>query len=124
MNDKNIIISKELLSLVLDDKVKEIITDMDELYDEYQIEDESCSTIVVEYYPIGHNEKNVHELAQVCKKWCAKNGFHLVEYINTVEIIERAGCNNIAKQESMKEFDVNNVYKATEWVAKEKGLLK
>ena len=66
-------------------------------------------------------------LSQLCKFGRLSHpfwkGYHLIEYVNAVEIIQRTGCRNLHKIINTKDFKASTVIKATKWVANKKGLL-
>lgn len=126
--DKNII-SKELLSLVLGFEVTKIV-DIQNDSDGY--EDYEFGTVILFHADGGrHNSKiNIHELAHKCKEWCLDVD-HDIATISVVSFMKYNNANKakikfIKKDTFSSEYCVTEleaIIKATEWVAKEKGLL-
>ena len=110
------LISKELLSLVLN------YSDINNIY---ELGDNEVSITRYANIARGSREEdiNIDTLGRLCKEWCLKQGYHLIEYVNAVEIIQRTGCRNLHKIINTKDFKASTVIKATKWVANKKGLL-
>lgn len=119
----NTIIDKELLSLVLNTDVGEIKPDIYQhigVYGSFQeLEYLNVELEMNEWFTV-----NLDTLGRLCKEWCLNKGYHLVEYVNGVEITERAGCKKIKTIQNAKDFSVETVIKSTEWVANKEGMLK
>ena len=134
----NEIISKELLNLVLDLEIHEfkIIGDKDNVIF-YHTKNA--------FMPMG--DINIYELAHKCKEWCRKTHGYIVDSGYNTDIIEDEEiCSNClevdiweanvykititSQRDYIKKVGIfardtepEAIIKATEWVAKEKGLL-
>jgi len=111
-------IDKELLSLVLEDKdIKEI---------DNNIKNNELSYLSHNYSYSEWKYINLDTLGRLCKEWCYDNGYRLqCEYdypIQSVIVFERH-TNKETIEEWAGDTELEAIIKATEWVAKEKGLL-
>jgi len=108
-------ISEELLSLVLGEKIQHVI----------------CHRKDNHIVTSGNNEKlnliNLDTLGRLYKEWCGKQGYVLFsDCYGTLDIYLHGATYPIDKKITSKLWDITElkaIIKATEWVAKEKGLL-
>ncbi len=123
-------INKELLSLVLGVTVIEV-TDVctvqnEVFYDVIGIE-------VPEFEVAGdngeyHRRVNLDTLGRRCKEWCIKRGYWLViGYGNEIQLALYTVGGDIFKDTALYKHvsltELEAIIKATEWVAKEEGLI-
>lgn len=109
-------ISKELLSLILDRK------DIKEVDSEFIPFDNEIAVVMQDEEILHYN---LDTLGRLCKEWCHKHGY----YISSM--ITKGGkgfaesdiffCHQIDSFE--EDIELEAIIKATKWVAKEKGLL-
>jgi len=122
-------ISKELLSLVLDKNV--VAIDVNET--DSNIEENTLEYIYRDNDFVSHgfsnDEKlNLDTLGRECKEWCHIKGFFIkIHYpLNRVDIAVSVAQDNttiFGEKEFIENTELEAIIKATEWVAKEKGLL-
>jgi len=120
------IISKELLSLVLGDKVINISTsERDAIENGYGTMHSNCILVL----SVSRCKMlNLDTLSRLCKKWCNKQNYVLESAID-----KKAWCNyyegvDLSDEDKPLDYTLGDteqeaIVKATEWVAKEKGLL-
>lgn len=104
-----LIISKELLSEVLGEKIciedtRPYMQYSDLCYDIYENE-------------ISTKSINIHELAHKCKEWAFDNGYYLTIYNDAVDIILQTNCKLIENitDDSFK-YSPMLVFKACQWI--------
>ena len=117
------LISKELLSLILDSDINSIQYIR---HDERYIE-KNC----IQFQHYGETESlNKDTLGRLCKEWCMKNGYILdIRYLSEFSkyrcIIqyEKNGLEfPVIDCIPLENLELEAIIKATEWVAKEKGI--
>ncbi len=116
------VISKELLSEVLDENV---------------LKSGSFNTPILEDHIQKYNYEdwqkfNIHELAHKCKEWAIKDGFHLVSHTISYEAVKQKGyCQthhvHHKSRESDKPFHADTepeaIFKATQYIYDNKSKL-
>lgn len=118
------IISKELLSLVLNDKVISISTsERDAIENGYGTMHSNCILVL----SISRCRMlNLDTLGRLCKEWCLGQGYSLLSstqgrlYINS-----KLGISGYFDflHTILRESELEAIIKATEWIANEKGLM-
>ena len=117
------IISKELLGLVFGEKIENFIETINDGFIAFYTADEY-------YKDFGESEISVlnkDTLGRLCKEWCHKQG--AIEIHSGIEnnddyvcIVDFEGCFDVLYFRQ-NNTELQAIIKATEWIAKEKGLL-
>ena len=102
---KDLIISKELLSEVLDGDT-ELLNG--------KIEQEINSSYIV----VGLGIRiNIYELAHKCKEWAIKNGYYLTIYNDAIDIVLKTNCKIVENiTDGSFNYSPMLVFKACNWI--------
>lgn len=108
------IINKELLSLVVAEKVTN-----------YGVENNGLWYTIPKVF--GHKILNLDTLGRLCKEWCLKQDYELMSGIIKKECVcliytIKANRWDDVTTKKLAGTEIEAVIKATEWVAKEKGI--
>ncbi len=106
-------ISKELLSLVLDEEVT--ATSFSYTAEENQM------TYTIKNEKHSYNELNLDTLGRLMKEWCSAQDYLLWSSVKNIGVEKFHTFEKKVFQVERTELEA--IIKATEWVAREKGLL-
>ncbi len=111
------LISKELLSEVLDKEIDSIKIKDNEIVYAFRV---SSYGMTLHGYTHDEGSINIYELAHECKEWAFNNGYYLTSYNDAIDIILQRNCKVIENiTDGSFKYNPTLVFKACEWIRKE-----
>lgn len=58
----------------------------------------------------------IYHFSNKCKEWAVSKGYHIIEYVNAVEIVQRKGSISLKSIMNENDFSPETVFKSCEWI--------